>query len=110
MLFQTVSPTDLQSVLLWIVTGAGSAYLTGRILSLLAENWAFWHKLSSQLKFIISIATAALISVGAQLLLGEPEVLEAIAPWFTLVMQAIIEWLGSQQQYIQAKRVEYGAK
>lgn len=109
-LFQELDPTSLTSVLLWIVAGPGVVFLVGKFVSLVLENWSGWANLPTSVKFLVPIVLSALLGVGAQLLLAQPELVGAVEPWFKIVMLAILAWVGSQSQYIASKRAEYGAR
>ena len=108
-----LDPTNLNEVLLWVVGGVGAAYLVGRVVSLLLENLAFWHNLPAQLKLVLTMVFSVAISAGAQVLLTNTLLIEQLSPWFTLAMQAILAWLGSQQQYLAIKKdagISYGIR
>lgn len=103
LLFQsTPDLTDLTAVLLWL-TGLGAVYLTGKLFAFVAENFAFWHKLPSQVKFIIPIGIAVAVGLVADQLLLMPDFLARVAPMFTKVTAMILLYLGSQQQYREIK-------
>jgi hypothetical protein len=100
--------TVLSSVLAWIVAG-GSVFIANYAFALIAENFEFWHKLPSWLKFLIPIITATLLAVGAQTLLLYPDIVEVIQPYWALIVTIIIAWLGSQRGLMAAKANSYGA-
>lgn len=101
------NPLDLREVLLWLA-GAGAPVVVGYLLSLVAENVPAWHTLDSRLKFVIPLVVSVLIGIGANLLLAQTEVVATLSPVWTLVVGAILAYLGSQTGYLNAKRVGYG--
>lgn len=88
----------LTSMLLWVVAGPGAAYLTGLLVTQVLENIAFWHKIPSQIKFILTLLVAGLLPIFAQALLAW-SYLPEIEPSFNIAVQAIIVWLASQSGY-----------
>src|SRR4030065_787018 len=109
-LLQEVDPTSFTSVLLWIIAGPGVVFLVGKFVSLVLENWSGWANFPTSVKFLVPIVLAALLGVGAQLLLAQPELVAAVEPWFKTVMLAILAWVGSQSQYLATKQAQYGAR
>ena len=101
--------TVLQSVLVWLVAG-GSVFVANYAFAYLAENFEFWHKLPSWLKFLIPIVTSVLLAFGAQQLLLYPDLIEVIQPFWALFVTIVLAWLGSQRGYISAKAAKYGAE
>ena len=101
--------TDLGGVILWLAT-VGAPYFVGWALSLLIENWKGWSQLPRPVKFFIPMIASVLVAVGANILLQYPSVIDAVAPWFTIVMGAILGWLGTQSAYMKVKESEYGAR
>lgn len=108
---QEVPPdlTDLQGVLVWLAT-VGSPYFIGWVLSLVVENWAGWAALPRPLKIFIPMVASVLVSLGANLLLQYPTLIEQGAPWFSIVMGSVLGWLGTQQAYMSVNKAEYGAR
>ena len=101
--------TDFGAVILWLAT-VGSPFVVGWALSLIIENWSGWATLPRWIKFFAPMVAAIVISVGANLLLKYPVFIETIAPWFTIVMGAVLGWLGTQGGYMISKRANYGAR
>ena len=99
--------SNLTSVLVWL-TGAGSAYIAGWVISLLAENWAAWHNLPRNVKFLIPLVLSPVLAMVATVLLRQDAFLQVVGPWFTIAVNSIIAYLGTQQAYMSAKRSDYG--
>lgn len=102
--------TQITAVLTWIVAGGGSVYLVNYALAWFAENFEFWHKLPSWVKFLVPIITSVLLAVGAQYLLGFEDILGLVQPYWEMFIMVLIAWLGSQKGYITAKKDDYGAE
>lgn len=98
--------TNFQSVLEWLA-GMGGPYLVGVLISWLAENWVKWHTLPRWVKFFAPMLVSVLISIGAVLLMQQTEFVGQASPWFRLVAQAIIAYIGTQGGYMQAKKAGY---
>lgn len=100
--------TSLQEVLEWLA-GIGGPYIVGAVLALLVENWKQWHTLPHWVKFLAPLAASILVSIGAVLLMRQTEFVSQASPWFRLIAQAVITYLGSQQAYMQAKSKCYAS-
>jgi len=95
-------PYQLEAVLIWFVTGAGSVWAINKVVSLLLEDFSWWHNLHRKLKFTIMIAAAVLVSVAAMYLLQAPEVLAVITPYYKIVAGVVLSalgWITSQNNY-----------
>ena len=104
----TVNVIDLKSVLEWLVAG-GAPIVVMYAISLLAENWEKWHTLPKLVKFLVPMILSALLAVGAQVLTGYADVIvEQIAPWWKVVVVAIMAYIGSQKAYMSTKLSGYG--
>jgi len=103
----TTNWADLTSVLTWLV-GAGSVYLAGYAVSLLAQNFQWFVNLPSTVKFLIPLLISVGISIGAQALLSSQIFLSTVSPYFTVIALAVLNWLGSQQGYMKLKAADYG--
>jgi uncharacterized membrane protein len=101
--------TVLEQVLLFLVSG-GAVFVVNYALAYLVENFEFWHKLPSWLKFLIPIVASVLLAFGAQQLLLYPDIIAAIQPVWALIVTIVLAWLGSQRGYISAKAANYGAE
>ena len=101
-----VDYTDLTSVLVWLSV-LGAPYITGKVMAFVLENWKAWHKLPHAAKFLAPMLFSVGIATGAQVLLGYPELLGTLVPHFTLVITAVLAYLGSQQQYAAIKDTTY---
>lgn len=101
--------TDLVATLMWI-SGVGAPYVIGWVVSLLLENAAWWIKLDSRIKFVVPMILSVLVSIGATLLLKNAALIQVLAPWYTLIVGAIMAYLGTQQGYMATKKAEYGKR
>jgi len=100
--------TNLLGVLAWIAAGSGSIFLVNYGLSLLVENWPAWHNFPRAVKFLAPLVMAILMAVGAQLALDYGQVvIEYIQPWWIIIVNIAIAWLGSQKAYIGTKDTGY---
>lgn len=99
--------TDLQMVLTW-VAALGAPYIVGKLMSYVAENFPKWHELPREVKFIVPMVLSVVIAVGATLLLRQEEGIAQMSPIYTMLAQAILFYLGSQQGYVDVKRSGYG--
>lgn len=99
--------TNLISALTWLV-GAGSAYVTGQVLSYLAENWVTWHTLPTIIKKITPLVLAPVIAIAAKLLLDQAIVLEFLAPWYTIIAFSIVTYLATQTAHAAQVNAGYG--
>jgi hypothetical protein len=106
----TETLTGIFLLLQWLATSGGAAFAVGYALSLIAENIPAWHRLPSMVKTVVPLIAAPLVAVGATLILKYPTLLEMVGPWYTIVMGAVLAWLGSQNAYMKAKSFGYGAK
>lgn len=98
--------TDLPAVLVWL-TGMGAPYVVGYSMAWILENVKWWHTLPEAVKFILPMLFSVGISVGSTYLLKNEELIQLLSPYWTLVVGAVLAWLGSQKAYITAHRVGY---
>lgn len=100
---------DVNEVLLWIVAG-GAAIIVNALFSFLAENFEFWHKLTKNLKLLLSLVFSIAIGAGAYYLLSLPDVITIIQPYWALLVTIVLAWVGSQFTYMKLKASGYAAK
>jgi hypothetical protein len=101
---------DLASVLTYLATG-GAAFAVNYFLAFIPENWTWWHKLNSQIKFFIPVIVSILVAVGAQLMLDNlPNVITLVQPYWTIIVMTIVAWGGSQIGYLKTKNTDYALK
>lgn len=81
---------DLAGVLLWVATGPGGVFLAMYVLSYIAETFPQWHKLPEFVKRAVPIAVAALLSVGAQYALQNPDVIAMLQPFWALLILIVV--------------------
>lgn len=97
----------LGDILIWIFAGGGGMWLTGKVVALLLENWAYWHTLSPGIKRAFVIIIAGAIGVGAETLYVSG-LLDMIPPYMSMVLLALINWFFGQKQYMEVKEGAYG--
>ena len=102
-----VDLTNLTAMLVWLA-GAGGAYVTGQVVSYLAENWPKWHNLPTWVKVTSPMFTAALISVLATIALNYGTQLEVVAPWWSIVSYSVLTYLATQKAHVAQLRAGYG--
>ena len=102
--------TNINDVLVWM-TGVGSPYLINYALSMIAENWTFWHKIPRFWKFAVPMLLSVGFAVAASMLLEHGgNIIAVAAPYFTLVMGAVMAYIGSQNSYLKTKDTSYALK
>ena len=110
LLFQALPDwKNFEEVLLWVVAG-GSAAVVSAILSFLAENFEFWHKLNKNLKLLISLVLTGGVGALAYYLLSLPDLITIVQPYWVLFVTMVLAWFGSQLAYIYAKKSGYAQK
>ena len=102
-----VDLTSLTAMLVWLA-GAGGAYVSGQVVSYLAENWPKWHNLPTWLKIVSPLLASALISVGATIALQYGTQLETVAPWWSIVSYAVLTYLATQKAHVAQLKAGYG--
>jgi len=96
---QPTDPTDLVAVLTWLA-GVGAVYVVGYGLSFLLEKVPGWGgKVPGWARGIIVIVLAVGVAIGAQYLLAETHVVELLGPVFTLIVQIVLAYLGTQKAF-----------
>ncbi len=99
--------TDFEAVVGWLAFGGGAPIVVAYALSLIVENFPGWHDLPRGLKFIIPMLASVLLSIGANYLLGYPEIIAGVSPIWFIVISAFLAWLGSQFAYMKARASNY---
>lgn len=99
--------TDFEAVAGWLAFGGGAPIVVAYALSLLVENWLAWHDLPRGVKFILPMLASVGLSIGANYLLGFPEVIAEISAIWFVVVSAVLAWLGSQVAYMKTKAANY---
>lgn len=103
--------TDLWSVFEYLAAGGG-AMLVAAAFSWLAENVSAWHKLSSNLKFVIGLVASGALSLLSQIAL-EWELIQAgtfnptIDSVYHFFAIGAAAWIASQLAYMKAKSAGY---
>ena len=97
---------NLGVVLAWLA-GAGGPYVIGRIVALLAENWPKWHVLPKAVKVAAPMAVSVAIALLTTYLLQQPAFMAQVSPTFTLLMTALLGYLGTQEGYMAARKADY---
>lgn len=96
-------PTDwtlLTVVLAWIVQGGG-IYLSGKLFAYVAESWTKWPVLPPIVKWVAPLLFSILLAIGGTLLLEQTAFLAMLQPWYALVAQVVIGYVGSQKTFYQ---------
>jgi hypothetical protein len=97
--FQPSDPADLTSVLTWLA-GVGAVYAVGYGVSFILEKVPGWgSKLPSWARGVIVIALSAGVALGAQYLLGQAHFIGVFGPVFTLIVQMVVTYVGTQRAY-----------
>jgi hypothetical protein len=106
--FQVEEFTSVEQFLVWVATGGGSMVLAGAVIALLLENWPAWHNFPKWVKIITPIVLAGIFGTlaSAALALELPAMIPPVLATLILVM---LNWLGSQWQYMRAKNLGCGA-
>jgi uncharacterized membrane protein len=99
--------SDFKAVLEFLV-GGGASPAVMYALSLIVENWPKWHDLPKWLKFILPMLVSALLATGAEVLSGYAGVVNAISPWWTIVVVTVMSYISSQKAYMSTKTAGYG--
>jgi hypothetical protein len=98
----------LGDVLIWIFVGGGGMWLTGRVVAMLLENWAWWHTLPSSYKRIFVVIIAGVFAIAAESVYVSG-LLDMIPPYVSMILLTMINWLFGQKQYVEIKEGAYGA-
>lgn len=101
--------TNLQAVLVWL-TQLGAPLVAMYVFSLVAENVPAWHTLPKMVKFVAPPIVSILLAVGATLLLQRPDIIQTVAPWWTVIVGSLLAYAASQKGYMDAKSSGYGVK
>lgn len=87
----------LNSVLDWLTGADAGAFVV--LLFLMSwgfEGAAWFQKLSGRARELLTLAGAALLAVGAVVLQGQPELVDALDPYFKPVMYIVLAWLAKE--------------
>ncbi|KKL17091.1 hypothetical protein LCGC14_2489060 [marine sediment metagenome] len=95
-------------ILIWIFAGGGGMWITGKVIALLLENWAWWHTLSPGIKRIFVIIIAGVIAIAAETAYVSG-LLDLIPPAVSILLLALINWFFGQKQYMEVKEGAYAA-
>lgn len=99
--------TNLKVALEWLA-GVGGPFVVGVMMSWLIENWKGWHTLPRWVKVVAPMLASVVIAVAATLIGQQEQFISETSPYFRLVMQAILTYVGTQKGYIEAKKADYG--
>jgi len=106
----SVDWTSITAILAWIAMGGGGAYLASVLASYLVENASWWHTLPGQVKFVLPMIFAVLMSVLASILLQYSEWISIAQPWWIIIVNSAIAYIGSQKAYVEQRKAGYGRK
>jgi len=110
MLTPSVDWTSITGVLTWIAMGGGGAYLAAVLASYLVENFEWWQKLPTQIKFLSPMGFSILVSIGASILLQQTSWIEIAQPWWVIIVNATIAYIGTQKAYTSQRLGNYARK
>ena len=99
---------DLNTLLIYL-SGAGAAYVAGKVISWVAENIPAWHNLHKTVKTLLPMLLSILITMGAQALLNA-QLAPEVDYWATVAIGAVVMYYGTQKGYMEAKINGYGQK
>lgn len=102
--------TNLSAVLTWIAIGGGAPFLAMQAFSYLAELWPAWHDFPKVVKYLAPPLLAVGLAFAANYGLKSAGLIETLSPFWVLITQVVIGWLGSQKGYMDTKKAGYGAK
>ena len=60
----------LQALLVWVIAGGGAIILANAVITLLFENWVWWHTAPDWFKKAVPIIFAGAFGIAAQLALS----------------------------------------
>lgn len=101
---ETPDLTDFSAVLVWLATG-GAIVAVNLVASKWLEAWDAWHELSPNVKRLVVVAFAALLSFAAQLVLQSyPEIVATIQPFWEFIVMLLIGLGGSQVMHSLERR------
>lgn len=86
--------TQLVSTLTYLATGPGSMALALLVGAWLQNIWPFWANWDAAIKNFILLILAAVFAVGATLLLQQTQLLELIQPYYQLIANVVLAWIG----------------
>jgi hypothetical protein len=87
---------DWSEIVGWLATG-GAVAVVAWFASWFLEGFAWWEKVSSQLKSLVILLIALLIGLAATWVrLLPPEVVAPFIPYANMVVLTVVAWLGSQ--------------
>ena len=96
---QPTDPGDLVQVLTWLA-GVGAVYVVGYGLSFLLEKVPGWgSKFPGWARGPVVILFSVGVAFGAQYLLRQTHVVELLGPIFTMIVQIILAYLGTQKAF-----------
>ena len=97
---QPADPTDLVAVLTWLA-GLGAVYIVGYGVSFLFEKIPGWGmKVPGWAKGVITIVVSIGVALGARYLLGRSDIVELLGPIFTLIVQLVLAYIGTQKAFV----------
>lgn len=88
---------SLIEVLEWITGAGGGAFLIiSWAVSWGLEKTEWWEGLTSQVRALFILGLSVVLGIIATALKLNPQVVEAIEPFFQPIMYSILAWLGTQ--------------
>ncbi len=96
---QPADPANLIQVLTWLA-GVGAVYVVGYGISFLLEQVPGWgSKFPGWARGPVVIVFSVGVALGAQYLLRQTHVVELLGPIFTMIVQIILAYLGTQKAF-----------
>lgn len=96
--------TDFAATLAWIISGGGAVAIAIWVSSLLDAKWPKWAALDPVLKNFIGLIASSALAIGASILLRQTQIVEAIQPWYAIIVPMVIAWLGGTLYLVGHKR------
>lgn len=101
---QPTDPTDLADVALWLAAGPGAVFIALYVVSHVLEWVPAWGaKLSGLHRGIIVTVLSLLIALAAFFLLRAPPIIDAVQPYYRVIVLVLLALAGSQAGFLQQK-------
>jgi hypothetical protein len=98
---------SLEAVVIWVVTGGGAMWITGKVEAYLLENWPSWHTFPRWVKVLFPVVMAGVLGIAGQSILTL-ELIAYIPDGIEVTLLAIINWYFSQKGYQEISDTPYG--
>lgn len=105
---EPIDPEQVQALpdFLELLAGPVGWVLLGALVSMALARWSWYNVQPHEIKTVLPILIAALLSIGARLLLVyvPVQVWEVLEPYWFIIAGTVMTWLGSQGWYQLAVR------